>query len=120
MSCISSEDEYKEGLANDLLQIILHVGRKHNSTNDILFNAKAVPMLVECSVVSASKPNVCFNYALILAIYVCIFLALICNLNLHGHSPTLHQPCLTVKSCCKFCSCGRIHFNAGLTSSSCG
>jgi hypothetical protein len=26
---------------------------------------------------------------------VCIFLALICDLNLHGHSPALHQTLLT-------------------------
>ncbi len=43
------------------------------------------------SVVSASKPNVWLFPWFPYANNVCIFLSLICNLNLHRHSQTLHQ-----------------------------
>ena len=60
---------------------------------------------------SASKPNVrLFPY--FFTNHAFGIVALICNLNLNGLSPTLHQAYLTrLKQCC---SCGWIHLFVGL------
>ena len=92
ISGISSGDENMENINTE--PMLLPVKFLVENTIHTL-TSSSIAMLYQSwwnsSAVPASKPNVWLFPRFPYANNVCISLSLICNLNLHRHSPTLHQ-----------------------------